>query len=585
LYLIIGTLVALAIPTKINKYYGETMKKISIVKTALKLALLGAAGFLVACSSSSDDPVASTDSSISGTIVAAPVNGADVSVLDGNGNVVAGPVKTNDAGEYTLSIPNTSLAQDLIVKSTGGTFTDEATGNPGTAGEMIAYASASSLSNGSSVSATPGSTIIAHLVMNHSKTMTQAQDAFASAFGYTPDMSVTPADATTAPAADETMESTLAGFRAGAFSQLAMDLGLSPNDQFALFAALAQDLSDDKLDGVAASSAVAIGTTGSTLEADIQNRFAMALVNFSNNTNNLTALNDAQIGNLPFAKVALTTNYKIEYIQMGMMGPMEGKSTFQIHVTNRSDGSNAPALSTMLMPVMNMAAHHHSTPMPVPAVSYDGNGLYTVTLYYLMPSQMMDGTSMGYWDLKFTVADEEAHFYPAVMMAMGDTPKVVLKGLYDADPTVGDTIAGMLGDMSRNYILFNESLAPAGMGSSTYTFKMFIAAMESMMKYPPVYVNAVLNLGDLDHELTVNTMTVEVSTAVAPTAPSDWKMADEDPSGSGYWSATGLTGLVDGTEGKIHVRLTVNGELKTTDGMAPSGTNEYTTYTVTPGGM
>ena len=113
----------------------------------------------------------------------------------------------------------------------------------------------------------------------------------------------------------------------------------------------------------------------------------------------------------------------------------------------------------------------------------------------------------------------------------------------------------------------------------------FIAAMESMMKYPPVYVNAVLNSGDLDHELTVNTMTVEVSTVAVPAATSDWKTADEDPLGSGYWSATGLTGLVDGTEGKIHVRLTVNGEVKTTDGMTPSGTNEYTTYTVTPGGM
>ncbi len=577
------------------------MKQVSVNKIALRLAPLALAvsctlSLLSGCSSGSSDSavssiddsaVSSTDASISGTIVAAPVNGADVSVVDGNGNVVAGPVKTNDAGEYTLSIPNDSLAQDLMVKSTGGTFTDEATGNPGTAGEMIAYASASSLSNGSSVSATPGSTIIADLIMNHGKTRAQAEAAFASAFGYTPDMTVTPADATTAPAADETMESTLAGFRAGAFSQLAMGLGLTQDDQFDLFAALAQDLSDDKLDGIDASSAVDIGTTGFALEADIQNRFAMALVNFSNNIKNLTALNDAQIGNLPFGKVALTANYKIEYIQMGMMGPTEGKSAFQIHVTNRDGTVDEPNLTPMLMPMMNMAAHHHSTPMPVPAVTEDlaGGGLYNVTLYYLMPSQMMDGTSMGYWDLKLTVDGEEAHFYPVVMMAMGDTPKVVLKGLYDADPAIGDTIAGMLGDMSRNYILFNESLAPAGMGSATYTFKMFIAAMESMMKYPPVYVNAVLNSGDLDHELTVNTMTVEVSTVAVPAATSDWKTADEDPLGSGYWSATGLTGLVDGTEGKIHVRLTVNGEVKTTDGMTPSGTNEYTTYTVTPGGM
>ena len=109
--------------------------------------------------------------------------------------------------------------------------------------------------------------------------------------------------------------------------------------------------------------------------------------------------------------------------------------------------------------------------------------------------------------------------------------------------------------------------------------------MESMMSYPPVYVGSVLNVGDMDHELTVSTMTVEVSTVAVPAAPSDWKTADEDPLASGYWSATGLTDLVDGTEGEIHVRLKVNGEVKTIDGMAPSGANEYTTYTVTPGGM
>ncbi len=562
-----------------------------MVKTVLKLALISVVGLLVACASDSDS-APPADASISGIITAAPVNGADVSVVDANGNVVAGPVKTKATGQYTLSIPNGSLGQDLIIKSTGGTFTDEATGIKDVpAGEMFAYASANSLSNGATVCATPGSTIIADLVMNHNKTLVQAQEAFTNAFGYTPDMSVTPADATTAPATDETDASTLAGFRAGAFSQLAMDLGLSQDNQFDLFAALAQDLSDDKLDGVDASGPVDIGATGSTLEADIQNRFAMALVNFSNNANNLTALNDAQIGNLPFGKIAFTTDdvnntstYQIEYKPLSMMDPMEGKSTFQIHVTDRVSGDDITGQAPMLMPMMNMAAHHHSTPMPVPAVSEDGNGLYTVTLYYLMPSQMMDGTSMGYWDLKLTVDGEEAHFYPAVMMAMGDTPKVVLKGLFDLDPAIGDTIAGMLGDMSRNYILFNESLT-AGMGS-VYKFKMFIAAMESMMSYPPVFVSTVLNASnpDSDYVLTVNTMTVEVSTVAVPTV-NDWTTANEDPLGSGYWSAPSLTGLVDGTEGQIHVRLFINGVLKTTDGKAPSGTNEYTTYTVTPGGM
>ena len=53
--------------------------------------------------------------------------------------------------------------------------------------------------------------------------------------------------------------------------------------------------------------------------------------------------------------------------------------------------------------------------MPASAVTEDGNGLYTVTLYYLMPTAMG-----GYWDLKFMIDGEEAHFYPEVMMAMAN---------------------------------------------------------------------------------------------------------------------------------------------------------------------
>ena len=69
-----------------------------------------------------------------------------------------------------------------------------------------------------------------------------------------------------------------------------------------------------------------------------------------------------------------------------------------------------------------------------------------------------------------------------------------------------------------------------------------------------------------------------------------------------YWLASGLTGLVDDIESEIHVRLTVNGEVKTTDGTdnelvldgdgdpaldANGDTipNKYGSFTVTPGSM
>jgi hypothetical protein len=547
------------------------MKQASIFNTALKFVLVVLTAMQVACSSSSSDSGAS-DATISGTIVAAPVNGADVSVVDAAGNEVVPAVKTDANGKYSLVIPQGSLGQDLIVKSSGGSFTDEATANPGTAGAMYAYTPAGSLSNGSSVSATPGSTIIAELVMTHGKARAEAEAAFAAAFSYTPDVSVNPADATTAPAADETDAETLAGFRAGAFSQLAMDLGLSQDDQFALFAALAQDLSDDKLDGVDASGAVAIGTTGKTLEADIQNRFATALINFHDSANNLTGLDNAQIGNLPFGKVALTDTFRIEYVQIGMMDPMEGKSTFQLHITDRVSGAdvtgNVPGLSVM----MHMATHEHSTPMPTPAVSEDvsGGGMYTVTLYYLMPSQMMDDLSMGYWDLKFTVSGEVAHFYPAVMMAMGDTAQVRLKGVDDKimSMTTGDMV-------SRTYFMFNDSLTCTMVSCD---FSVFVASQQNMMSFPAVFVNGFLS----GKELT------DVRVEISDDDGANWYQADDD--GNGIWTRTGLS-LTDGMEDEIRIRLWVEldsgvGEYKTTDGMVQNpGVNDYQTFKVTPGGM
>lgn len=548
------------------------MKQISIFTAVSKLALVGAVGLLVACGSSSDSGVSTT--TVSGYVVAAPVNGAQVNIVDGNGNVVAGPVSTSATGQYTLSVPNASLAQDLIMKSAGGTFTDEATGSAGAASGMVAYAPANSLSVGATVCATPGSTIVADLVMNHNKTMTQAQETFAKAFGYTPDVSIHPEDAT-APAAGASDESKLAGFRAAVFSQLAKDLGLSQDDQFAMFTALAKDLSDDVLDGVDASGAVDIGATGSALEADIQSRFATAMINFQANANNNAGLDNAQIGNLPFGRIAFTDigTYQIEYKQIGMMDAMEGKSTFQIHVTNSSTGVDETGLAPALKAMMHMSAHEHSTPMPpVNVVTEDGNGLYTVTLYYLMPSQMMDGTSMGYWDLEFTVAGEKAHFYPAVMMAMGDTAKVSLKGVNDKvmamDPD-GNPIM-----VSRPYFIFKDGLAD-GSGMGLYDFSVFVAARETMMSFPAIVDKEDFNSGALVVDIANTVVTVSANGGV-------WFPS---LTANGVWTIDDLP-LNNGVVNEIRIKLTVNSEVKTIDGMAAVvDDNDFQTFFITPGGM
>lgn len=529
-----------------------------------KLTLAGATAVLVACNSSGGDSGSAT-TNVSGTIVAAPVSGADVIATDGT-NTVAGPVKTSATGEYTLSIPNASLGQDLYIQATGGTFTDEATGNAATGGEMLAFMAANSLSNGDEVSVTPGSTIIAHLVRNHNRTMTQAQNAFANAFGYTPDLSVTPADATTAPAADEDAASTLAGFRAGSFSQLAMELGLSQDNQFELFKALAQDLSDDALDGEDASGAVAIGTTGQQLAANIQNRFARALMNFKDNANNQTGLDNAKIGNLPFAKVALTNSYKFEYMAMGMMEPMNGKSTFKLRITDRVTGNGVAGAMPMMMVMMHMATHEHSTPQ-TGCVSDATAGDYICTVYYVMPSQMMDGTSMGYWDIKLTVNNEEAHFYPAVMMAMANMDTIQAR-VFGVNDKVMDMNTGLM--TGRTYFIFKEALAAVSGVMGKYDFSVFVAARDTMMSFPAIY-----NGG------TLNSNTVSANVEISVDDGVSWVPATDN--GNGIWSVTDLS-LTNGVQNQIRVRLTVNGEVKTMDAATQDpGVNDYQTFTVTPG--
>jgi hypothetical protein len=254
------------------------------------------------------------------------------------------------------------------------------------------------------------------------------------------------------------------------------------------------------------------------------------------------------------------------------MDPMEGKSTFQLHITDRVSGAdvtgNVPGLSVM----MHMATHEHSTPMPTPAVSEDvsGGGMYTVTLYYLMPSQMMDDLSMGYWDLKFTVSGEVAHFYPAVMMAMGDTAQVRLKGVDDKimSMTTGDMV-------SRTYFMFNDSLTCTMVSCD---FSVFVASQQNMMSFPAVFVNGFLS----GKELT------DVRVEISDDDGANWYQADDD--GNGIWTRTGLS-LTDGMEDEIRIRLWVEldsgvGEYKTTDGMVQDpGVNDYQTFKVTPGGM
>jgi len=519
---------------------------------------------LTACGGSGGSDSTSSTTTVSGTVMAGPTSGARVKVkaLLGNYSTTSAPTDSN--GAFQLTLPNSILAGDLTFEASGGTFPDEATATPGvTLGSMSAHIPAGTLAAGTNVTIDPASTIINALI-TAGKTRAVALADFDRAFGYTPDSKVKPVFACISSAA--TTAQRLAGLRAAAFSQLAMDLGIAPVRQHELLLALAEDLGDGTLDGLKAGGAAVTTASAVAIPTDIANRFGQALVAFQFSANNKSKLKPDQIGAPAFSKKALTTSYIVEYLP-GTMAASTGKSMFRIKLTNRIDGTPASGKAVTLRPYMYMSTKSHTTPMD--SVVDNGDGTYSCTVYYVM-STTMNGMSMGIWELSVTIGGtDSATFYPMVAMPMaGTTTLAKLSGVTDA-------IKGLAGLEKRTWFLFNDGLTGAA-GSNT--FKLFLATKEmgTTLTFPAVKAGDSL-INETGSPWTVAAIAMDVSTD-----KTTWIAATD--SGTGHWTAAGLGGLTAGTAGKIYVRLTVNGELKTTDGLAlaAGGLNGYQTFTVTP---
>ena len=268
-----------------------------------------------------------------------------------------------------------------------------------------------------------------------------------------------------------------------------------------------------------------------------------------------------------------TAVYTVEYVPgTGMNAPMQGKTTFHLNITKTSDNSPAVGLTPTLSFTMHMMnGDTHTTPADLVSESTTTPGLYNCTAYYLMAS----GPTMGTWDMAVTVGGETTTFHPDVAMAMGTTTvRATLKGVTDK---ILSSSTGTATE-NRTYYLFNDGLTSA-MGGS-YTFKLFIAAKESIMSMPAIGNGSTL------HDETNSAWTISSMTVYASTDGSTWLPATEG-SIAGHWSVPGLSALTSGVTGTIYVQMNVgNGtavEQKTTDGMAVSGANGYASFIVTPG--
>ncbi|NNL06971.1 MAG: hypothetical protein HKO86_04540, partial [Gammaproteobacteria bacterium] len=306
--------------------------------------LVSSIGVLAACSSADststtpNTPAAPTAVTLSGSVFASDVSGATVTIKKNDGTSIAGPVTTNADGTYSIDILDTELASDLVFESTGGGFVDEDTGLNATAGSMAAYVEGGTLADGDSVHVTPGTTIHAALI-DHGKSPAEAQTTFFSAFAYDPDFTVDPIDITdpTSLTADDAAR--LAGWRAAVMSRLANDIGLTPEQQFDMFAAIAQDLSDGDMDGSDPSGTVEIGSTGFT---------SPSLATYIETTATYNTVDAA--------------NLTITYDPPPTTDNPQGKNVFTLTVMDTSGGGAAtpvtglvPGTDIKVMPMMYMA--------------------------------------------------------------------------------------------------------------------------------------------------------------------------------------------------------------------------------------
>jgi len=529
------------------------------LQTLVRFTVLSASvATLVACSSADSGttatPATPTAITISGSIFASDVNGATVTAKKiSDGSTVGGPIDTNPDGTYSMDVLDTDLATDLVIESTGGLFNDEETGGIGIqAGNMSAFVAGGTLAAGDSVHVTPDSTIHADLITKHSKTPAEAQSAFFKAFAHNIDTSVDPVDVTDPVSFNADDASRHAGWRAAVYSRLANTLTLAPADQFDMFAAMAQDLSDDDtLNGVTIYENM--GATGFGVNEDILDKYIAAAGSFT---------------------MAEAANLKVTYAPPMMNA--HGKNQFTLTITDTA-GSPVTGLvggtDLKVMPMMYMADRTHATPIGDIVETNPGvSGVYNVTVYYLMPSRMqMNTVTMGTWDLKVMANMKTVHFYPNITMAMGDTVR--------SDPRllgITDTIINMDGlPVARPYNIFRDADPVLQGGGTNYDFDIFISPMETMMSFPALIVGEQLASGMGGTPLDVTSVDIDVNVN-----DGGWDTNSDQDNRDGTWTLNTLQ--LNSGANEIKIKVIVNGETKTTDGKAVDpDVNDFTPFTVT----
>ena len=577
------------------------MKITSILKMfALALVI---AGTLAACGQ--DDNTTSNNNTSTTTITGQAIAGAvtgQVHVHDGNDTHLVTGTVTN--GVFSVDLPNTALSQSLDFE-VNGTYRDEVSGATVTltaANPLALRTAANAFTAGVAGNApiTPGSSIIRALVVSHGKTLSEAETAFNTAFGYTPDLTVRPFDPYTTTITNQTTADQEAAFRVGHMSQLGADLGLNATDLAAMPASFAADLADGKLDGLDALNAH-INFTSSSVDlyamhttTPIANRLVIAVSNFTGSAANVAGVTPPTMGLPPLVGDAAGTtkqltladgtliNVKMESVNSApfQTGFRNVRTSHKFTLTNAATGLPYTASNIMIMPMMYMnSGHNHGSPHAMVDNTNAATGIYTSDIYYLMASGM-NGMPMGQWQLDVQLGDNTvganmmdpyAHtfFYPNVMMNMGTDV------LMDRLNSANDTWTNMMGMTTpREYRVWLKDITVNGAGGHDVTVFVSTQNMANMamggmamahspMSFPAVYAGQTLEglLSGMSRP-TYSLASVAVTINGSAATPVMMGMMN-----TGEYKVVGLAGLTSAAPATLDITLTVDGNvMKTTAG-------------------
>jgi hypothetical protein len=294
------------------------------------------------------------------------------------------------------------------------------------------------------------------------------------------------------------------------------------------------------------SALAAIGIPGITgYPEDIANKYATALINFQASAINRSKLRTSQINAPPFGKISLTPSYRVEYVPPAG-GEFVSKDSFQLKITKLSDGSPATGLASIIVlkpdMVMGMVM---GTTWPNATIETTTPGTYSGTVYYSMETMGLD----MYWKLNVKIGEETAVFYPDISaFDMMDTASVKFSNL--SDLTTGTT--------KRAYRIWRDGLTPGAV--STYDFTVFVSSTD-VGNTLPVFAG---------QSWTTSAMAINIVSVLASTDGTSWTPMTAVAGLTGRYSINGLS-LAQGSTGKIYVKLSINSNIYTSNGLAHDG--------------